>query len=442
MDYDVVIVGASISGLLTAHYLLKKDLKVLLIDLKSSKRLGESVSGNIIHDETVVFIKEAFGIRIPKIVIEHDISTVHIRQFEGKDIEINSKNYVVNKNYLLAYLLGKALNHENFEFLERHIVMGLVEEDKQFTAIRVQNMNSGAKLVIKAKVFVDASGPTAVLRKSIPENRFVNNEIEDFDRAVVYEEVLQLEKEFNSTVIAFDPSKIKGGHLWIIPKKDNLVSFGVGIPGMPTDIKKIFNDYKRRIPEFANSELKSSSTGIVPHRRPLNSFIFKNVVIIGGAGCQVNPLITCYMDYGIRGAFYAAKNIAISVKKEIINTETLWDYNSEYMKDIGGESAIFESIRDFFTSLSSEEFNFILEKKIVPPSLIEKLEKGIRKRDIFFNSAGLLLKPGLIHKFVRLVNYSNSMKKLYNEYPDYGGFLQWKNKLQNQIIKVRQSFLV
>lgn len=442
MDYDVIIVGASISGLCVAHYLLKKGYKVLLLDLKTSKRLGESVSGDIMRDETVLFLKENFDIRIPKLVIEHNIDMLNICCFEGSEIDIASKSYVVNKNALISYLLGKAMNYEKFEFLERYLVAGVEENNKKFVALKVQNMNTSAKSIVQAKVFVDASGPTAVLRRSIPENRFVQNEIEDFDRAVVYEETLKLANPIKDTMLIFDPTRLQGGSLWLIPKKDNCASFGIGIPGLPSDIKKVFLDYKKNMPELSGAELVSSSSGVVPHRRPLNSLVFKNIVFVGGAACQVNPLITCYMDYGIKGAYYASKAIDAALKKSEINTESLWSYNSSYMKDMGSKSAIFECIRDFFTSLNSEEFNFIIEKKIVPAKLMERLEDGLRNRDILFNSAGLLLKPRLIHKFVRLVNYSKGIRKLYNNYEEYSGFLEWKNNLDSQISKVRESFMI
>lgn len=134
MNYEVVIVGASIPGLCVANFLIKKGIKTLLVDLKNTKRIGESVSGNIFTDNTVMFLKNAFGIRIPAKFIEKKISSVSISSIGKKSIEVDISAYIINKKQFSSYLLGKALTNKNFDFLERHHVTGIIEEEKQFKA--------------------------------------------------------------------------------------------------------------------------------------------------------------------------------------------------------------------------------------------------------------------------------------------------------------------
>ncbi len=441
-SYDVIIVGASISGLCMSNYLAKKGLKILLIDLKNIKKLGEGASAKILSEESVLFLKNAFNIRIPAKFIMKEVSSTSIGSINHVSIDVNNKYYLINNKALATYLIGKIIDLENVDILERHMITGIIEEDRTFTGLNIKNLARGGDSIIKAKIFVDASGSTAALRRILPNNRFINNDIEDFDRAVIYEEVLEYDEDVKKPKFYFDPSKINSGYVWVVPEGKGLISVGMGVSGKKGNDKKLFTEYKNLLIDSTKARLITSGSGIVPLRRPLNSFVYRNVVLIGSSACQVNPLVSRDISFRLKGAYYASKAILSALKGNMINTETLWSYNINYMRDFGWKSATLECVRDFFASLSTETFDFILENNIIPAALIESLQSSLKKRSLLFNNLKLVFKPRLFHKFAKLCDYSKNMKVLYDNYPEYDGFEAWKKKLNHELNSIRKSFLV
>jgi flavin-dependent dehydrogenase len=348
----------------------------------------------------------------------------------------------INKKLLSAYLIGKIISSDNFEFLDKHSIMGLIKQNRLYKGIRVRDVIRGVVKDLNSRIIVDASGSTAVIRRKLPENRFFTKEINSFDRAVVYEEIIEYDNKINNPKLLFDPSKLNAGYLWLYPDNLNNARIGLGVSGKSYDIKTLFQEYKNQLVNVKSNVLKKE-TGMIVLRRSLNSFVFKNVLLVGSSACQVNPLITRDFSYNLKGAYYASKAIISSLKeKEYLNTKALWSYNINYMREVGGKTAILECIRDFFASLSTPTFNYIIENNIIPADLIENIEGRIKKRDFLFNIPKLLLKPRLLHKFLKLSDYSTKMESLYNNYPSYEGFAIWKKKLNNEIRNIRKSFLV
>jgi len=441
-EYDVIIVGASVSGLCMANFLAKKGINILIIDLKKIKDIGNGIDDKIVTEESIDFLKNAFDIRIPAKFIENKVEKIHIGSINQSCVEVNTNYYIVNKKLFSAYLLGKIIELENVSVLEKHEIFDLLEEDKKIVGVKVKDISRGINLDFFGKIIVDASGSTAIIRRKIKPNRFFLNELDDFDTAVYYQESLKTNGTNIVPKLLFDPSSIKAGYVFITPKKDSLV-LGIGINEKTKNIKKLFTDYKNELINPENeTTLLESSKGIIPLRRPLDSFVYRNIMLLGDSACQVNPLVNNDISYGLKGSYFASKAILDALKNSIINTQSLWSYNTNFMRELGAKCAFLECIRDFFSSLSTEEFDFIFNENIIPSSLIENLDDKLNRRDVIFNNARLFLKPKLFHKFLKLSDYSKNMKFLYDNYPSYDDFAVWKQKLGENLENIRKSFLV
>lgn len=439
--YDVIIVGGSINGLCMANYLVNKGIRVIVIDLKRIKNIGESHSGKIISNASVIFLKNSFNIRIPVKFIENKVDTTTLSSINGVSMNVKGEYYILDKKLFSAYLIGKIIDDENFTILEKHNVIDLVEQGRDFTGVKVQNVSRGTVKSIKGRIIVDASGSTGIIRRKVPNNRFFENEIEDFDRGIVYEECVELEEKIKNPKLFFDPSELGAGYFWAVPQKDKTVCLGIAVTGKTGNVKKKFMEYKKKILMEKDVRFLSSQTTIVPLRRPLNSFVYRNILLTGSSACQVNPLIVNDISCGIKGAYYASKAILKALNFENVHTKHLWSYNFNFMRDLGGRCCLLESVRDFFVSLSTPSFEFIIENQVVTPELVENLEDRFRRRDLF-NTSRLLFKPRLLKKFLKLANYTTKMKDYYNNYPKYDDYAVWKQRLTNEVSKIRNSFLV
>ncbi len=441
MEADVIIVGAGIPGLCLAYYLNQKKINTIIIDLKKKNNLGENLSGEVIDDETVKLLKEKFNIRIPKKLVNNKIDEFFISSINIENKEnVNTKAYILDKKGLSNYLVNK-LDKKFVKFIDRTIMIDFIWNNNDIRGIVCKDMGTQKEMNVFGKIIVDATGSTAALRRKLPKNRFVIKELKEHDRAVAFKEELEVKEGFDKTILYFDPSKLGAGYFWIIPEKDSIIT-GIGIPGMPKYIKNIHNEYKKKLGIPLEADSLNYTSGIMPLRRPVNSLVFKNIMFVGNSGCQVNPLMPEYIGFQIRGVLFAGETIRDKINHSHIDTKTLWEYNKKYMENVGGQGAVLEGIRDFLTSLTTEDFEFILKNNIVPSELLQKLGSGIRTRDIIFNSKNIILNPGLILKFFKLTNYTKRVKSLYDNYPEYDMFNSWSKKLEELIKNIKKSFLV
>ncbi|PJA22209.1 hypothetical protein COX58_02640, partial [archaeon CG_4_10_14_0_2_um_filter_Archaea_38_6] len=194
-EFDVIIAGASISGLCMANYLANKGIKILIVDLNRIKSIGESVGGKILTEEAVTFLKNTFNIRIPAKFVEKKVDNTSIGLIKGSELLIGTDYYIINKKLLSSYLLGKIIDSENVTLLERHNIIGLLEDDRLINGLKIKDMSRGIVKEVKAKIVVDSSGSTAFIRRKVMKNRFFPRDINEFDKAVVYEEIIELNDE-------------------------------------------------------------------------------------------------------------------------------------------------------------------------------------------------------------------------------------------------------
>ena len=71
--------------------------------------------------------------------------------------------------------------------------------------------------------------------------------------------------------------------------------------------KAIFNEHVA--PLFKNSTLIHAGGGIVPTRRPIWSLVHEGILLIGDAGCTVNPIHGGGIGSGMQSAVHAANAI-------------------------------------------------------------------------------------------------------------------------------------
>lgn len=439
-EYDVVIIGASISGLTLASYLGKKGIKMLIVDLKDLNRSNETREIKLINEKTIDFLKEKFGLRIPAKFVLNKINNMTVGLLNSSRENIINPNYIVDKNKLTSYLVGKLLNNENITFLEKHKIIEVKEEDNQYTTAILTDIVRNSNIIVKSKVFVDASGIKASLRKLVKKNRFFINELKDYDTTFNYEELLDTNITINHAKLVLNPDVLKNGSLTIIPIKENEILLSIS----SNNEKKARIAMKKYKEELFNNEfnLINAKTSRISIRRPLNSFIFKNVMLLGVSACQNNPLIKYDVEFEINSAYIAGKTILKALSENKFSTENLWNYNIEFMGSFGSRLAFTEVVKDFISSISTEQLKYLLKNKIISFDFMNKANNSLKKRQFLLNGAKILFKPKLLKKLIQLSNYSKNVERLYNDYPEYDDFPSWKIELIKTIENLKDSFLI
>ena len=202
MDYDVVIAGGSIAGLICAREIAEKGYRVLVIEEDYEIGTPEHCGGLV----SVTGLQE-LGIIPHRKTYEHRINTAEVFSPNGKSFVINSaKQNVVEIN---RRELDKQIAHQ---------------AQQNGAEIRVKTSfheitDEGVKTSdgkIKCKIIVNARGVAAL----------INKERDGILSSAQYEVYADWIKK-GKVEVYFDQEKYPGFFAWIIPSSDGIGKVGV-----------------------------------------------------------------------------------------------------------------------------------------------------------------------------------------------------------------------
>ena len=346
--------------------------------------------------------------------------------------------YIVNRREFGQRLLNEALDFGVKQFLDKTMALDLIYKSGTVSGLKVKAKN-GEKTELHAKIIIDASGFNSPLRKKI-KNPMVEKEIPKNDQILCYREIIKFPKKDQEVqdpefiTIILDPEKAPGGYIWYFPKNDSAVNIGLGV--YPEYGGKVKDFYKKHaFEEFImtkNIEIESSGGGVVPVRRPLWSCAENGLMLVGDAGCQVNPLHGGGIDPSMRAGFYAALAAADAIEAGNYTLEKLWKFNYNVMTDFGAEFAALDLLRIVLQVLTNEDLNFGLEKDLLTAGeILEIASTGSVNLSLFDMAKKAIQgigKPKLLLDLNYLRIRMNEISKHYKNFPrDIYNFAEWKN---------------
>lgn len=424
--FDVIVVGAGTAGCMAAKTAAKAGLSVCLVEYKDADSIGNKVCGDAIGRHHL----DNLGLAYPKgDELERTIMGIEVY---SPDMETVFKltgeglyGFIVNRHAFGQRLLKESmdvgatlldLTHVLEPIIENGFVKGVVARDRR----------TNIKKRIWGSVTIDASGCSAILRRRLPQEMGIETTIDRRDEVVCYREIRILENEIEEPdfcKIYLDLNIAPGGYYWIFPKKESKVNVGLGVVAVSNSPNPKDQLYKfvlsRRI--FENSILVHGGGGIVPTRRPLDSFVSNGIVVIGDAACNVNP---------IHGGGIGPSMMAGKITGEVISEtlaigeptiERLWPINVRYMKTYGAKQAGLDIFRLFLQSVSNEDINYGMKYKIIKED--DVLKAGL-KGDVRLNITDAtrrifmgLGRISFLRKLYKMAKKSKAVRRIYEEYP-------------------------
>ncbi|MEM0010058.1 MAG: NAD(P)/FAD-dependent oxidoreductase, partial [Candidatus Bathyarchaeia archaeon] len=348
--------------------------------------------------------------------------------------------FIVDRRLFGQRLLKEAMD-AGAMLLDYTQVIEPIIEDRFVRGVVARDRKTNGKKKILGSVTIDASGCSAVIRRRLPPEMGIETTIDKRDEVICYREIRILKNELEEPEyckIYLDVNIAPGGYYWIFPKRGSKVNVGLGVAALANFPNPKDQLYKfvlsREI--FKNSILIHGGGGIVPTRRPLDSFVSNGVVVIGDAACNVNPI----HGGGIGPSMMAGK-ISGEVISDVLETgeptvEKLWPINIRYMKTYGAKQASLDIFRLFLQSLSNEDINYGMKYKIIRED--DVLKAGI-EGDVRLNitDATRRLFMGLgrvsfLRKLYKMAKKSKALKKIYEEYPlSPKNMPEWKLKIKS-----------
>ena len=379
--FDVIIVGAGTAGCLAAKTTAEAGLKVCLIERKRREEIGEKICGDALGEHHLKNVglekpqngeleKRIEGIKIYSPDLETVFTIAH-EDFVG---------YLLNRRLFGQWLLKKALDEgavllDSTQCLEPMIEKGFV------TGVLVKNLKTGKNVHLSGKVVLDASGFLAVIRRKLPKQIGIDNEVANEDVEACYREIRQLRQEAENTKyceIYLNQNVTPGGYTWIFPKSGAKVNAGLGVcmRGKFPNPKSQFYKHILTKPMFEGSLLLNCGAWYDPTRKPLNNMVGNGIAIIGDAACLVNPIHGGGIGPSMLSGYLIGKTIVDALEKDDVSQKSLWPYNYKYMEMYGTKQAELDVFRMLLLTSRDEDLSYGMKYKLLKENDILKAGLG------------------------------------------------------------------
>jgi flavin-dependent dehydrogenase len=331
--------------------------------------------------------------------------------------------------------LKKALDEgavllDSTQCLEPTIEKGFVN------GVSVKNLKTGKNVKLNGKMVLDASGFLAVIRRKLPKQMEIENEVANEDVEACYREIRQLRQEAENTKyceIYLNQSVTPGGYTWIFPKSGAKVNTGLGIcmrGKFPTPKNQFYKHILTK-PMFEGSLLLSCGAWYDPTRKPLDNMVGNGIAIIGDAACLVNPIHGGGIGPSMLSGYLAGKTIVAALEKDDVSQKSLWPYNRKYMETYGTKQAGLDVFRFLLLTSRDEDLSYGMKYKLLTEEDVLKAGMGEEFRLNISETAKRVFR-GL--KRIRFLNRlrltANLMKQIKAHYGDYPekpeNFRQWQ----------------
>ncbi len=444
-EYDIVIAGLGPAGSALLWHTARRGFRVVGIDMRKIENIWGKPCGDAIGAHHTLEAK----LELPSNVIKNNVSAIDIYSPSEKiRYRIHGEGYIIDRNAYGRWLIEEAEKHGADILLKTNIIEPIVEGNR-VVGVRIK---SGEKVEeVRAKITVEATGFTRVIRRKLPSNWSISEDILPTEYEVAYREIIVYE---NHEVD--DPSVIRiylnqeiapGGYWWFFPESKTSVNVGLGVQngrGYPTPIT-LYRTKLTNHPLLRHRYIVRNSAGApLPTRRPSNTMVGPGVIAIGDAGYTVNPIHGGGMGYSFRAAYFALKAIEDAFSIGDFTEKTLWRLNLEYMKNIGAKQASLDIFRIFLQNLPNNDLEFGMEKKLLPEQDIYytstkgELELSVvEKASIILRG---LSRPSLLLKLKTVADYMKRIKELYENYPETPSKLpQWIKKVDELYYRYKEE---
>jgi digeranylgeranylglycerophospholipid reductase len=286
-------------------------------------------------------------------------------------------------DYDLARLAGEA----GAEIRTKCYVSGLLESDGAWTGVRYEY--NGHEHSVQGRIVVGADGVESRVGKwaGIDTTTHMRDMETCAQVTIANADIADDACEFH-----FGNDVAPTGYLWVFPKGKGKANVGVGISGMASKRKhalRYLEDFLAR--RYPHASVLSTIAGGVPCAPTLDTIVQRNIVLVGDAAHQVNPMTGGGITSGMVAGKLAGEAIAAAIRADDLTT--LRQYEKQWRKHQGNRHRTYHRMKTAVYGFSDEALDDIAARVLqLPPD----------KRSIWgVFKVALRHQPGLVWEMVR-----------------------------------------
>lgn len=352
--YDVIVVGASVSGCRTAELIAKQSYKVLV--LEEHKEIGRPVKCTGLVSWR---LKELLP-ELPKNIIVNTVGKAKFFSPNGNHFTLKSKKsvYVIDRGKLDRYLSERAKNiNVEIKTLTRFENFRYVDD-----GIEVKT-NKGKT---KTKILIGADGANSLVAKQ-------SNLKQPDETLIGIQTTVDGNFEQDTVELWFGSKTAPNFFAWVVPENENRARVGLATNKNPKEYLDRF--LKERI-----GKTNKPDVGGLIRIGLMNETVADRVLLVGDAAYQIKPFSAGGIVYGLIASQCCTDACIFALQKNKFNKEFLKNQYDKKWKRIL-EKPIKKGLlyRKILYKFSDEQLNlfFSAGKKLKLTKILESFDMDL-----------------------------------------------------------------
>ncbi|MEK6651055.1 MAG: NAD(P)/FAD-dependent oxidoreductase, partial [Bacteroidota bacterium] len=378
-SYDVIVIGAGPTGTTAARYAADHGASVLVLekdrDVGYPVRCGEAVS----HDGVIQFIDPD-----PR-WIAATVTKFRLVAPNGHSVvpRLDGVGYVLERR-IFDVEVAKLATRQGAEIVTKAYAYDLMRDADGHpngvrTVIKDQKVDLSARIVIGADGVESRVGKWAGIDTTC--------HIRDMESCAQVT-LSNVRVDTDTLDFYFGDQVSPGGYLWVFPKGKDTANVGIGINVEEAKRKSAIRYLEEFIEKtYPHAAMLTRIAGGVPCATTCSEIVRDNVLLVGDAAHQVNPMSGGGIISGMIGGMLAGQVAAEAIREN--DLRVLPEYQKRWQKRLGWRHDVFYGIKEAVSGFSDETLNGICTSALRLPE--EKRTLGAIFRAALWNQPSMLL---------------------------------------------------
>ena len=471
-DYDVIVAGGGLTGTIAAQaisYYSKQNLKILVVDrnpehLPGRKSAPGWTCGDACSKEAVDYMTERIKVPWTRPEIEHDVKGVMAFSPDYETaIPFDGAGYMLNRQKL-PEIQNARTKKMGVEFDFEINLSGLIYDGTQVIGIQGVDYKTKQPYKKTAKLVVDATGITSMLRNQLEnstkvERKIDRRDVESTGRHIMYFEqgendLAQFDPDY--CIIHLDQDIAPGGYGWVFPKGENKVNIGLGVEktileqrnkrlGKSDNVASLMKEYLERNKAIKNAKLSEdagdihNNTGVyqVSVRRQNDCLVSGGYMLVGDSAWMPKPIDAGGIGPALIAGTILGNNVAHAIEANDVSEASLWQYNIDFIKEYGYKTAGLELFRRLVQTMTNEQISYGM-KHFLGNLDVEAISKGEHPDFTGLGKIGMIIRGAMNKTVASGLKYTSGQNQWlvdhYYNYPkDPSGFDEWNKALHKTL---------